>query len=235
MNKYELKKYHIAIAIVVALFVGIVIGNINILHLSTGLPALPLPEITDGQRGELGIDKNINESNIDKYLGRSDSVYRDMRMLKDPANYEAIDGDSYLSGYVDGFEIIPYPYLVNVVGLPEAVGKSYDGKTLFTQNDKNEYAANYDESQRILEDIFPKDKKIFLMCGGGGYAGMTKSMLVKLGWDSSKIYVVGGYWFYEGKHDVKVKSGEGDKASYAFWKVPYHNINFDDLTEKKSE
>lgn len=235
MNKYELKKYHIAIAIVVALFVGIVIGNINILHLSTGLPALPLPEITDGQRGELGIDKNINESNIDNYLGRSDSVYRDMRMLKDPANYEAIDGDSYLSGYVDGFEIIPYPYLVNVVGLPEAVGKSYDGKTLFTQNDKNEYAANYDESQRILEDIFPKDKKIFLMCGGGGYAGMTKSMLVKLGWDSSKIYVVGGYWFYEGKHDVKVKSGEGDKASYAFWKVPYHNINFDDLTEKKSE
>ena len=235
MNKYELKKYHIAIAIVAALFVGIVIGNINILHLSTGLPALPLPEITDGQRGELGIDKNINESNIDNYLGRSDSVYRDMRMLKDPANYEAIDGDSYLSGYVDGFEIIPYPYLVNVVGLPEAVGKSYDGKTLFTQNDKNEYAANYDESQRILEDIFPKDKKIFLMCGGGGYAGMTKSMLVKLGWDSSKIYVVGGYWFYEGKHDVKVKSGEGDKASYAFWKVPYHNINFDDLTEKKSE
>ena len=202
MNKYELKKYHIAIAIVVALFVGIVIGNINILHLSTGLPALPLPEITDGQRGELGIDKNINESNIDNYLGRSDSVYRDMRMLKDPANYEAIDGDSYLSGYVDGFEIIPYPYLVNVVGLPEAVGKSYDGKTLFTQNDKNEYAANYDESQRILEDIFPKDKKIFLMCGGGGYAGMTKSMLVKLGWDSSKIYVVGGYWFYEGESAI---------------------------------
>ena len=235
MNKYELKKYHIAIAIVAALFVGIVIGNINILHLSTSLPALPLPEITDGQRGELGIDKNINESNIDNYLGRSDSVYRDMRMLKDPANYEAIDGDSYLSGYVDGFEIIPYPYLVNVVGLPEAVGKSYDGKTLFTQNDKNEYAANYDESQRILEDIFPKDKKIFLMCGGGGYAGMTKSMLVKLGWDSSKIYVVGGYWFYEGKHDVKAKSGEGENAKYAFWKVPYHNINFDDLTEKKSE
>ena len=212
MNKYELKKYHIAIAIVAALFVGIVIGNINILHLSTSLPALPLPEITDGQRGELGIDKNINESNIDNYLGRSDSVY-----------------------HVDGFEIIPYPYLVNVVGLPEAVGKSYDGKTLFTQNDKNEYAANYDESQRILEDIFPKDKKIFLMCGGGGYAGMTKSMLVKLGWDSSKIYVVGGYWFYEGKHDVKVKSGEGENAKYAFWKVPYHNINFDDLTEKKSE
>ena len=235
MDKYEVKKYHAAIAIVVALFVGIVIGNINILHLGASLPALPLPEITDGQRGELGIDKNINEKNIDEYLGRSDSVYRDMRMLKDPANYEAIDGDSYLSGYVEGFEIVPYPYLVNVVGLPKEVGNSYDGKTLFTQNDSNEYTANYEESLKILEDIFPKDKKIFLMCGGGGYAGMTKSMLVKLGWDTNNIYVVGGYWYYEGQHNVKVKSGEGENAKYAFWKVPYHDISFDSLTEKKHE
>ena len=58
--------------------------------------SLPLPEVSEGMRGQLGIDKNINEATIDKYLGRSDSVYRDMRMLKDDANYEAIGGDSYL-------------------------------------------------------------------------------------------------------------------------------------------
>ena len=28
------------------------------------------------------------------------------------------------------------------------------------------------------------------MCGGGGYAGMTKTMLVSLGWDENKIYNV---------------------------------------------
>ena len=235
MSEVIMKKYHAAVAIVVALFAGIVIGNINLFNISNQLSPLPLPEVSEGQRGELGIDKNINESNIDDYLGRSDSVYRDMRMLKDPADYAAIDGDSYLSGYVDGFEVVPYPYLADVVGLPEAVGKPYDGKTLFKLNDKNEYVANYEESLRILEDIFPKDKKIFLMCGGGGYAGMTKSMLVKLGWDSNSIYVVGGYWYYEGSHDIKVKSGEGDKASYAFWKVPYHDIAFGDLTEKKHD
>ena len=161
MNKYELKKYHIAIAIVVALFVGIVIGNINILHLSTGLPALPLPEITDGQRGELGIDKNINESNIDNYLGRSDSVYRDMRMLKDPANYEAIDGDRYLAGLVAGFEVVPLPYIVNVTGLPEEVGKTYEGKTLFTQDDKGEYDKiididSYEEMLKLRKENLKK-------------------------------------------------------------------------------
>ena len=26
------------------------------------------------------------------------------------------------------------------------------------------------------------------MCGGGGYAGMTKNLLVSLGWDENKIY-----------------------------------------------
>jgi hypothetical protein len=65
------------------------------------------------------------------------------------------------------------------------------------------------------------------MCGGGGYAGMTKSMLKALGWDENKIYVVGGYWYYEGDHDVEVKQEDG---SFAFWKIPYHDIDFKKLT-----
>lgn len=196
--------------------------------------SLPAPEITDGVRGEqFGVDKNINEETIDQYLGRDDVVYRDMRMLIDPGNYAAIGGDSYLSGYVDGFEVVPLPYIVNVSGLPEEVGSTYTGKTLFTQDDKGEVKANYVESMRILEDLFPKDKYIFLMCGGAGYAGMTKNLLVKLGWDENKIYNVGGYWFYEGDNNVAVKSKSGDgEATYAFWKVPYHEIDFNRLTAK---
>ncbi len=196
------------------------------------LEKLPLPEVSEGMRGELGIDKNINESNIDKYLNRSDSVYYDMRMLKDEADYEAIEGDSYLSGFVKGFEIIPYPYLVNVTGLPEAVGEPYKGKTLFTQKD-GKYIPNYEESMSVIEYLFPKDKNIFLMCGGGGYAGMTKALLVSLGWDETKIYNTGGYWYYEGTNNVEVKRMVGDKAHYDFWKIPYHTINFDELTEVK--
>lgn len=72
---------------------------------------LPNPEISEGLRGSFGIDKNINEATIDNYLNRSDSVYIDMRMLKDPGNYEAIGGDSYLSGFVAGFEAVPYPFI----------------------------------------------------------------------------------------------------------------------------
>lgn len=70
------------------------------------------------------------------------------------------------------------------------------------------------------------------MCGGGGYAGMTKAMLVSLGWDENKIYNVGGYWYYEGKNNIEVKKKNKDgKVSYDFWKVIYHDIDFDNLHE----
>ena len=174
---------------------------------------LPKPELSEGLRGTFGIDKNINETTIDNYLNRSDSVYRDMRMLKDPGNYEAIGGDSYLSGFIKGFEVVPYPYIVNVTGLPEEVGKTYEGKTLLTLKD-GKYIANYNESLSILEYLFPKDKNIFLMCGAGGYAGSTKEMLVALGWDENKIYNIGGYWYYNGNNNVEVKRTTNNKTYY---------------------
>ena len=196
---------------------------------------LPTPKVMEGIRGEqFGIDQNINESTIDNFLDRNDTVYRDMRMLKDPGNYEAIGGDSYLSGFVKNFEVVPYPYLVNVSGLPEEVGDTYNGKTLYTLTEDGKYIANFEESLEILEYYFPKDKNIFLMCGGGGYAGMTKTMLTSLGWDENKIYNVGGYWFYEGKNNIIVKKENTDGSiSYDFWKVLYHDIDFESLHEVK--
>lgn len=222
------KKNIVIICLIILLILGIIIG-IFIFNNQKN-ESLPIPEVTSGLRGEFGIDKNINEETIDNYLGKSDSVYRDMRMLKDPGDYEAIGGDSYLSGFVKGFEVVPYPYLVNVSGLPKEVGDTYKGNTLFTEKD-GKYTANYKESMDILEYLFPKDKNIFLMCGGGGYAGQTKDMLVKLGWNADKIYNVGGYWYYDGDNNVEVKNTKYGKASYDFWKVPYHDIDFDSLHE----
>lgn len=215
------------ITIIITLLIGILIGFI--IPKKTKLKQLPKPVITEGQRGQLGIDKNINEETIDNYLFREDSVYRDMRMLKDPGNYEAIGGDSYLSGIIKGFEVIPYPYLTEVKGLPKEVGETYKGKTLFTQLEDGIYKANYKESLEILEYIFPKEKNIFLMCGGGGYAGMTKQLLVSLGWDENKIYNVGGYWYYNGQNNIQIK----ENNKYNFWKLTYHDIDFKNLTEAK--
>ena len=193
---------------------------------------LPKPEITTGIRGEqFGVDKNINEDTLDEYLNRDDVVYRDMRMLVDPATYGNIGGDSYLSGFVKGFEVVPYPYLAPTVGLPPEVGEGYTGPTLF-RIENNEYIANYEESMDILEYLFPKDKAIFLMCGGAGYAGMTKTMLLSLGWDADKVYNVGGHWYYHGENNIEVKRvDEDNQVHYDFYKVAYHDIDFSVLTE----
>ncbi len=226
------KKQNLILIMIGCFFLGGILSYF-VFNGTEKLSKLPKPEVTTGERGMLGIDKNINEETIDKYLGRSDSVYRDMRMLKDPGNYEAIGGDSYLSGFVKGFEVIPYPYLTRVKGLPEPVGDSYLGKTLFTENEDGTYQANYEESLSFLEYYFPKDKYIFLMCGGGGYAGMTKKLLVSLGWNEDKIYDVGGYWFYNGKNNIQIKKTIAGKTSYDFWRVNYHDIDFTTLTEVK--
>lgn len=223
---------NIIIASVASVVVGILIGCAIWNTGKENLIPLPKPTLSEGQRGELGIDKNVNEATIDKYLNRSDSVYYDMRMLEDPAEYENIGGDKYLSGIIKGFEVVSFPYITNVTDLPAEVGSTYTGTTLFTQRDDGNYIANYRESMQIITDLFPKDKNIFLMCGGGGYAGMMKKMLAKLGWNEEKIYVVGGYWYYEGKNIIEVKETLKDGTTYyAFWKIPYHEIDFSKLTK----
>lgn len=219
------------IILLLIILIGGLLVYINNKKETIELKELPIPEITEGQRGELGIDKNINEENIDDYLNRSDSIYMDMRMLKDPGNYESIGGDSYLSGFIKGFEVLPLPYIIPITNLPESVGSTYQGKTLFSIDENGNYKPNYEESIEILEYYFPKDKYIFLMCGGGGYAGITKKLLTSLGWDKDKIYNVGGYWYYNGNNNVQIKKEINGINKYEFWKVTYHNIDFDILTE----
>lgn len=229
--------------LIFGLMIGIILGGV-LFHLvnqnKTGYTIeepLPPAELSEGLRGKYGIDKNINETTIDNYLNRTDTVYRDVRMLEDSATWENKGGDRYLSGYIKGFEVIPSPYLAGFTDEyieqkeKENVSGLYTGETLFTLNEDGSYTANYEESLEILEAIFPKDKNIFIMCGAGGYAGQVKELLVKLGWDEKKVRDIGGYWYYEGKNAIQVKKTVDDEDRYDFSKVPYYNIDFDSLTE----
>jgi hypothetical protein len=221
--------------ILFGLIVGCVLGIC--LFKSNSLKPLPAQEKSEGLRGVYDIDKNINETTIDNYLGRSDTVYRDVRMLEDTATWENKGGVRDLTGFVKGFEVVPYAYLTEFPEeyieqkRSENVSGLYSGKTLFRLDENGNYIANYKESMEILEYLFPKDKYIFIMCGAGGYANFTKQMLVALGWDKTKIYNVGGFWSYNGTNAISTKIEGTDKCDFS--KVPYHNINFDRLTEVK--
>lgn len=229
--------------ILIVFLVGVIIGGVCVYLIfgnkenNNSLEPLPAQEKSEGLRGVYDIDKNINDETIDNYLGRPDVVYRDLRMLEDTATWENKGGERDLTGFIKGFEVVPYPYLTE---FPQAyidqkesenVHNLYQGKTLFRLDDKGNYIANYKESMDILEYLFPKDKTIFLICGAGGYANFTKQMLGALGWDTSKIYNLGGYWYYNGKNAISTKVEGSDKCDFS--KVPYHNIDFSRLTEVK--
>lgn len=199
---------------------------------------IPVAEVDETSM--FGIDKNININTIDGWLGRDDVSYIDVRMLDDPADFGAIGGDPVLSGTLEGFEVVPYPYLANLAGLPEAVAATqYDGPTLFTltwDEDGNidTVVPNYRESEMIINDLFPKDKPIFLMCGGGGYAGFTKALLIKLGYNPNLLYNIGGFWKYKGDNVVPIRISYGENNQYeynAFHRLKYHLIDFDQLTK----
>ena len=194
-----------------------------------------LPTSEPDAESQFGVDKNINIETIDNWLGRDDVVYRDVRMLFDPADYATIGGDADLSRTIEGFKVVPYPYIATLSALP--VSSAYDGDCLFAVNWSDDGTilsaeANYEESEMILEELFPKDKAIFLMCGGGGYSGMMKSLLIFLGWDASKLYNIGGNWSYAGSRSQELivypENANGDNI-YATWRADYAYIDFSRL------
>ena len=196
-----------------------------------------LPAAQPDLDSQFGVDKNINIETIDEWLDRDDVVYRDMRMLFDPADYGAIGGDADLSRTIEGFKVVPFPYIASLSVLP--VEGAYDGECLFSVEWDEDGTiasakANYEESMLALEELFPKDKAIFLMCGGGGYSGMMRSLLIYLGWDEAKLYNIGANWSYNGNRSLELivyPENADDEKIYATWRADYAYIDFSRLNK----
>lgn len=198
--------------------------------------ALPAPEVDTSSM--FGVDRNINMSTIDRYLDREDVAYIDVRMLFDPAEFSMIGGDADLSKTIRGFKVVPFPYIATLSQLP--VDGAYEGNCLFDviwtdEGQIESVSANYIESEMIVLELFPKDKAIFLMCGGGGYSAMMKSLLIYLGWDENMLYNIGGNWNYTGENSFELivyPEEATDNKVYACWRADYAYIEFSKLTRK---
>ena len=109
---------------------------------------------------------------VDDYLGRDDVQYIDLRNLDERMK----------AGYIEGFEVIPYfDYLKYQGILVDA-----DGDWVY---DTGEIG-----SQATMEQIFNKDKTIFLMCGSGTRARYVMEALESIGY--TNIINVGGFTAY---------------------------------------
>ena len=180
-------------------------------------PAEPDPD------SDFDVDLNVNMDTIDDYLGIPGVAYRDMRLLKDPADYSAIGGDSVLSFAIAGFKVVPYPYVGTLQELP--VSGAYEGEHLF--------AVDWDEAGEIVSatPCYEQDGPVVLCCGGGGYAAMMKKLLVYLGWDESLLYNAGGVWDYTGYEAIELAHvDDAGETQYFFWRADVAPLDFSLLT-----
>ncbi len=130
------------------------------------------------------IPAEVTMADVDMYLGRPDVQYVDLR------NFD----DKMASGYIAGFEMIPFfDYL------------EYEGILVRTDKDWIFDAADI-RIATALEGLFDDDKTIFLMCGSGTRAGYVKAALESLGYDD--VINVGGITAYLGGDATNVVLGD---------------------------
>ncbi|MDI9519625.1 MAG: rhodanese-like domain-containing protein [Bacillota bacterium] len=124
----------------------------------------------------------ITAENLKSYLNRPDVYYIDLR-----------DHNDYMKKHLRNFEVIPFFGLIfNANAHTDAtLPQLYGGTT-------KEPVPVYEESDSILETLFPKDKTLFIMCQAGGRVGMLMDILAARGWDMSKVYNIGGMAQFSG-------------------------------------
>lgn len=162
----------------------------------------------------------INSFNLDSYMNRNDIQYIDLRSGK-----MILD-----EGYVAGFNFVPY---YSIIASFSEHTTLYQMKTTIDGNGETHYAGQvggfvpqYEESQRIIESIFDKNKYIFLISQAGSESAYMINLLIQLGYDGNLLYNVGGVSNSEGptpykdvennKYYVEGHSGFNPSVSYDF-------------------
>ena len=193
----------------------------------------PLPPSQPDPASPFGIEQNINIRTIDDYLGRNDAVYRDVRMMFDTADFTAMGGSSDIMKTIEGFKIASYPLIGTLPPIP--IRGAYRGESLFEVSwgagmGITEVIPRYQRSMQFLEEVFPRDKAIFLMCNAGGYASFAKALLVFLGWDPSRLYNIGGIGGYTGAKSVDlITTDEDGNRVYHLWRAERIIIDFEKM------
>ena len=162
--------------------------------------SLPEKAILDSS---LASESPITSTNIDDYLFRDDCMYIDTRS---PQQFLE-------EGHIAGF--VNIPFYEALVGLKPTENLLYTTTTIRDENNKvkaivgdvNSYTPNYEESKRIIESTFPKDKNLLIISTAGVESAYLINLLLQLGYDGSKLYNVGTF-----------SNGMGDIVAYRTYK-----------------
>lgn len=133
---------------------------------------------------------SVNTKNIDNYLFRDDVVYVDLRPYAEVAT----------EGHIAGFSFFPFYDLIAT----SENAKDYDGNLidnrLFKMKSElgmlgvvGSFEPNYEESELVLNDLFPKDKYIFAITISCNEVIYFFNLLIQYGYDPAYLYNIGGF------------------------------------------
>lgn len=159
---------------------------------------LPTPRKDENASDKYVLDNsNINAENLASYLNRSDVVYIDLREYED-----------YKTSHLSGFVNIPFnSYIFNVDAHTDTT------KTNLYGGSATSPVSVFVESDETLELLIPRetDKSIFFFCQSGARVANMLRILDAKGYDTSKMYNVGGMGQYSAEvyNEFKLSNVDG--------------------------
>lgn len=156
----------------------------------TKLPEKPVPD------SAVASDSPISALNIDDYLFLEDVRYFDLRSAD----------QVYSEGGIAGFVNLPFYDVIVSWQKQENVlftmQKAADNKDTYLGG-VGTFFPNYEESETVLNEIFPKEKDIVFMSTAGVEAAYMINLLIQYGYDPARLYNAGTF-----------TNGIGDTVAY---------------------
>lgn len=172
------------------------------------------------------VDSGVNTSNIDEYLFRDDVIYVDLR----PYSWVAKDGHIAGFSFYPFYDLIAHRNYTDRLFMMDTV-YSEDGNKIIG-GEVGTFIPNFVESEIVINNIFPKDKYIFAISQSGLESCYFLNLLIQLGYDSSKLYNIGGFSISTGFENLAYISIENPKylvkGNPILTDVPNVTFNFKD-------
>ena len=167
---------------------------------SQGGNSSSIPEVVPPKVNAENLDVDvINTTNLDDYLFRDDVFYVDLRYYSWVLKY----------GYIAGFSFIPYYSFIAVKSETSTNALFRQAKTeTALSGDVGSFKPVYVESVNILKNLFPQDKKIFLVSESGLESYYMAALLTQYGYETKNIYNVGGVSNQFGPYPAYKKVGK---------------------------
>ena len=148
--------------------------------------------LKDNEYDISSVNSPINPYNLDEYMFRKDIQYVDLRSPRMILE----------EGYVAGFEFIPF---YSIIGSFTSDRTLYRMKSVgnVSPGEVGGFIAQYEESERIIKELFNQDKPIFFISQAGSESGYVINLLLQLGYDGNLLYNVGGVSNSEGVASYK--------------------------------